>query len=559
MADPTNISRAQKLLEEMNAKYGVTSSQPVPQQAQQLAPPPVQIPQQRGLVNDAMSLIKGRQQQIDKASGYACGGKIKGHAQGGLIKGPGTSTSDSIPAKVKDTGENILVSTEERILSKEQDALLGKIAQMMGFESVDQLLESGTGKPVGPTIKGGKRAAEDGLSPWYMKDPATAIASGINASMGSSQSANDYLKKLYPAGTFDTTQSSPTAQPSTQTASPLVSGAIVNQPFAPDKERFPIGSPSQFITGNNGAIPDSSGGGFVAGNKAYTVNPTSQDGIQKVTGGSSPLYTNINPEQAVSGLKNQTIGQPADQAALGITRYENANKIRGEMIANRDKDIPAGGYAPGILGDGGIAADNAEKTQRWRNDELVRQAKNGNQGAIAALMNADSHRDVATMGNETSRQNAGIAAQVANNRDQVTMRGQDINERGDRLRYGNPLDAQAKQLSIAQAQKISQLQEKAVQGDAAAIKELQLRNQKEPNYSNRYISVPGGEETGPDGMTKIKRPSRVFDAQTGQWANDGGQGADQQQAPASAIEFLKKNPNQAEAFKAKYGYIPAGL
>ena len=127
------------------------------------------------------------------------------------------------------------------------------------------------------------------------------------------------------------------------------------------------------------------------------------------------------------------------------------------------------------------------------------------------------------------------------------------------LRYSNPLDIQAKQLSIAQAQKISQLQDRAAQGDAAAIKELQLRNPKEPNYSNRYISVPGGEETSSDGMTKIKRPSRVFDAQTGQWANDGGQGSAQQQAPASAVEFLKKNPNQAEAFKAKYGYIPAGL
>ena len=164
MADQTNISKAQKLLEEMNAKYGATPSAPAQQPTQPLQQQ-VQPPQQRGLVNDAMSLIKGRQQQIDKASGYACGGKVKAHASGGkvkTIKGPGTSTSDSIPAKVKETGEPILVSNGERILSKKQDKLLEKIAKMLGYETTDDLLASGTGRPVGPTMKDGKRAADLG-------------------------------------------------------------------------------------------------------------------------------------------------------------------------------------------------------------------------------------------------------------------------------------------------------------------------------------------------------------------------------------------------------------
>lgn len=99
------------------------------------------------------------------ALGYACGGKLRGYAEGGKIEGPGTSTSDSIDAEVQQTGEPIKVSTGERIVSKAQDALLLRLAKALGFKSVDDLLASGTGQPVGPTIKGGKKAAADGAPP----------------------------------------------------------------------------------------------------------------------------------------------------------------------------------------------------------------------------------------------------------------------------------------------------------------------------------------------------------------------------------------------------------
>ena len=634
-ADGGQISKADQMIAEMERKYGVSgNSQPAPHPVAQPAPQPAPQQSSKGLIGDALNLFGNRQKQIDKASGYA---------NGGLIKGIGTPTSDSIDAQVNETGEPIKVSTKERIVSHEQDKLLQRLAKAMGFDSVDAFFEAGTGKPVGPTIKGGKMAhseggkpagwrldndpdayakamqdtrnamsipslstnnsaanggiykdvglpsismgagqaptiyengglptktdrvsgslpvatvskpAGDGARPWYMQDPLTAISSGIEKSMNASQAAEDYNKSLYPAGTFDSA-TKPTVQQST-TGNPLSSVSPTypqSRPGASD-----VGLAGIVTKPSAASVSDNQ---FTQGGKNYTVNQTSQDGIKRVTGGTSPLYTNIDPAQGVAGLKNQMIGGDAASVNEGLSRYANANKITGEMIANRDKDIPAGGYAPGILGDGGVEAANAEKTQRWRQDDLLRLATRGNQAAIGAIVNADSHRDVATMGNETQRQNAGLAAQVAGNRDNVTMRGQDLQAQSEAARIaGNPVDSQMKQLSLGQAQKMQQLYDKAAGGDASALKELQLRNPKEPNYSNRYITVPGGEETGPDGMTKIRRPSRVFDAQTGQWINEGGQVAQQQSAPASAIEYLKKNPNQAEAFKAKYGYIPAGL
>ncbi|MBK7424546.1 MAG: hypothetical protein IPJ48_16505 [Propionivibrio sp.] len=151
-----------------------------------------------------------------------------------------------------------------------------------------------------------------------------------------------------------------------------------------------------FMTGREGAMPDSSGGGFVRGNTAYNVNDTSQAGIQRITArGTSPLYTNIKPEDAVTGLNNQMIGQPADEARLGLDRILRANDIRGQMIANRDKDIPAGGYVPVILEDPNEAL-NAERTRRWRQEELMQSAKNNPElrGIIQQLIQSDNARDI---------------------------------------------------------------------------------------------------------------------------------------------------------------------
>lgn len=145
-ADGGKVDAAEELLKRMAGKYGVSAeSQPVPQQA--IAAPSAVQPRPATTLGEVVEAMRNRQAQIDKAVGYANGGKITG---------PGTPTSDSIPAQVQETGEPIKVSTGERIVSASQEVLLGRIAEMLGFDSVDAMLEAGTGKPVGPTIKHGK-------------------------------------------------------------------------------------------------------------------------------------------------------------------------------------------------------------------------------------------------------------------------------------------------------------------------------------------------------------------------------------------------------------------
>lgn len=111
------------------------------------------------------------------------------------------------------------------------------------------------------------------------------------------------------------------------------------------------------------------------------------------------------------------------------------NKARGEMIALSMPQV--GGPAPGILGDGGIAADNAEKTARWRQDDLISLANRGNQGAIAAALGANARSNdvagtnaaqlqAAELQNQTARYGHEVNAQRAAENNRIQMRGQDM-------------------------------------------------------------------------------------------------------------------------------------
>ena len=457
------------------SSLGISSAPaPVPQpQAQNPAPPPK--PQQQGIGSGIIGILKGRQQQVDKAAGYVNGGKIKG---------AGTPTSDSIDAGVRETGEQIKVSTDERILSKAQDKLLEGLAKSMGYESLDAYLEAGTGKPVGPTIKGGKVAAAGGLQPWYEKDPLASLTE----SMRSSDKANEQLKSLYPAGTFNDS-----AKPSSVPVEQKVPASVgFDNPAGVGQKISDIPVPGyQFMTGAKpGELPSSAQGGFTQGNKSYNVNPTSQDGIARVTAkGISPLYTNIDPSQAVTGL-NKPMNDKAWGAIELLGRIEDEKQIRGERFS--DPNAPRPPSSPNMidlagqndrmarsLGYGGTAdflqkssgpqqqqqqqggtyggepqitqtdIDNAEKTARWRQDDLIGKLGrgHGSDAAIVAALGANARSNdvagtnaaqlrAAELNNQAARYGHDINAQRAAENNRVQMRGQDLTSAETAARLG---------------------------------------------------------------------------------------------------------------------------
>lgn len=572
------------------SSLGISSAPaPVPQpQAQNPAPPPK--PQQQGIGSGIIGILKGRQQQIDKAAGYANGGIINdellyagpngrgatelnmewetrhlspeakaqyfierdkvaleaskvrnGYANGGIIRGPGTARSDSIDATVRETGEPIKVSNGERIVSAAQENVLQGIARGLGFDGLDALLEHGTGRPVGPTIKGGKRAAADGMSPeekeWRLKT-GNLMSEYPGKPSEYNAAASRMLPPVFPDGF----------------------GAKVN-PDAP-----PVGL-DKAVSGIAGMFSDAARASNTAETKSYEQLRAERAGTQQqaqpvgkpsdLPGASLsnedrsvpvPITTAQSPTSQSRQVNNERGIITADTASASMSSpmtrrggiagsydgkgvndiLERENKARAGMI---DSMIAAnGGNGVGIVGQeaaDATARDNAEKTRRWRNDELVSLATRGNQGAIASLINAEGGRGVAEMGNETQRRNAELAAQVANNRDKLTMRGQDLNAQNELARLlGNPLDQQSKQLELKKQGIISGLFDKANSGDQEALAKYNalVNGSKEPNYSNRYITLPNRKTYNDMGQITGEEPGGIFDAKTGQLANFGKQG-----------------------------------
>ena len=581
-----------QLMARMSAKYGAPAAGPVQSApVQQPAPQPVPKPQapQQGIAAGIRGMFGNRQQQLDEQER-----KANGMANGGIVRGKGTPTSDDVPVKIK--GEDYNLSDTEAVLpSKTRQALgemlgakPGDVAQ--ANKLVEAFIEKTNGKPPvsvndgvnlangglldeesrkmdyqavtgvqapapmpvkpnfgdnsqagldarlaamqaangttpvntasGPTVSDGAGGV---YTPEVGSKPGTGILSGITNLFADSAKA---ARTGVPYSQVQAEREASAAAAPAPAATAAPSGEFKQDPFAASQPKFPVGeSPAtQFITGKDGARPDSSGGGFTQGATSYNVNPTSQDGIAKVTAqGKNPLYTNIKPEDAVSGLKNQTIGGNAADVQQGLDRFARANAIRQEMIDSQ----PAGGIA--ILGDGGVEAANAEKTARWRQDDLISKAARNPAAGQVALASANGQN---AMGVEEMRQQGDAA------RNAVAMRGQDIAlARAD----GSPEERQLKQAqakgimaTTESTQMLADLQKKALAGDAqAAASYRALTGKGGADYKDRFISVPGGEEIGPDGMTKIKRPSGVFDAQQGKFVSMSGEQQGGQAVPAA--------------------------
>ena len=529
----TRQETADELMARMTAKYGAPAAGPAPQQPapvaqQQAAPKPApQQPASTGL--GIMGILRGRKEAIDKATNFANGGIAAGAPKRFKFEGDGGPREDKVPVKV--AGQNINVSDGEQALIVPAKTA----ANAQAMKAIQDIIAGSNdgrqpdmGNGAGPNFSDGGMTDEERAYRLRTGNIAGPDMRGMAAGITSILPKESPIRQWAESGQQPASPApvAPAAAPEVQAEKPA---AFKAEPFGAKPEQFatPANTDGQFMTGKaqydegglnrtGMATPDSSGGGFTQKGVSYNVNPTNQEGITKITSSkTNPLYTNIKPEEATAGLKNQMVGGDAASVQEGISRHARANAITQSII---DKQ-PVGGV--GILGDGGVGEINDERTARWRQDELLSAAKYGNRAAGDAIQ-ANAHLGVEGIRSATTQRGQDVGAGI-------TMRGQDLtaNTEANRLAVESPLKQAQTQGIMAQndsASMMADIQKKALAGDQQAMATLNSLRGKGGSASDRFLTVQGGEEIGPDGMTKIKRPGGVFDAQTQRFVPmDGGQ------------------------------------
>lgn len=346
-----------------------------------------------------------------------------------------------------------------------------------------------------------------------------------------SAAANEHVQSLYPAGTFDKPTVNPIAAPNI----PGVSNAVAATP-QPAASSSSIGddirAKHQNILNGQQSVADQ---GALDALKAKTP---AKDGILRVTempaGSKSPdgrdisrqkLITNVGGD-GTAGMSATSVnplgiaGQPQGNPNLG-TASDNMRQIAN--IKALQEMTPQGGI--GILNDPNEAA-NAEKTQRWRQDDLLSEARRGNQAAVGAAIHANAAID-----NEASRAN------TAANNAAVATRGQDLAAKNDAARIAASTNQEDRQLKQAQAQGImaqtesakmlADIQKKAMAGDKQAMASYRALTGKggAENMRDNFMAVGGGQEFDATANVMRNVPQRLIDLRTGQEV--GGQAKQQ--------------------------------
>lgn len=490
-ADGGKPETAEELLARLSGKYGV-GNKSTPQPAPQQAPQPVQQPATNpGIGHGIVNILKGRKEQIDKASGYANGGKIKG---------PGTPTSDSIDASVKQTGEPIKVSTDERILSKAQDVELSKIASDLGFPSLDAWLETMTGKPVGPTMKGGKRAAGLGQAPKDIKREeeeaanANVMAERFDKLYGSNPSSKPVVRnnkafqnpavQQAPAVNEDPSGYNQTdaamGQPEGSQGAPGLSVWVdqigpAQAAMAQARQQAAQQAEQKAQTAPQAEKP-AVAGAQQAQPAPYDVQDTGQAGIKRVNAkGKNPLFTNADPAAAVqqmAGMKSGSIQMGGGEKDPGWINDAYGNDMR-PTIAMKNQ----------------LAQMERDRYGR----DMQADIKDPRVIAAAALNLQRMNQGAAT---ETAQQSAGV-----DNRMKQNALAQSDQMRAVLDELNNPKTTPERR--------------------AALTKSFRLMNNKDP--ASRFVVIPGGEYTDPaNPINKLKEPSRLFNTETEQPVAMGG-------------------------------------
>jgi len=250
------------------------------------------------------------------------------------------------------------------------------------------------------------------------------------------------------------------------------------------------------------------GTGFIVDNTTGKVIPVGNGGSNGNTGYGARMAITKTPDPYATAA-----GQAVDQS---------------QNLMNQDVSMPTVTSTGQVLSPGAQAVGNGIVARGMLNRaKVLSDISNTTNSTQAGVQNSDVNAaNVQSLIGDRTADNARL--------DQVAQLG---------ARKGN--------LEIGNLEQLNQLQNQYLTETDPAKREqiastISVLNGK---AADKYQPIMGKDELG--------NPVYLgaFNARTGEATNQPGKTV----APPVALDFLAKNPNQAAAFKQKYGYLPAGF
>ena len=520
--------------------------------------------------------------------GFKPGAKPEEKApKGKKIVGPGTGTSDSIPAKIP-KGSYIMPADSTKQIGQPTLDALGKPAPVkvsngeyqmppeqvhaVGVQTLNQMRDA-THTPTGFKPQEGDLYFADGGSPIEEEEHRRAAMSGPSPQMGATALGNarrvertggqgmygaanqeaSYLNRGDPVKDAVTAvsgflsrsaeqarqadygnsgapqQESPAAPRAAEPAASDDAESASPATAPPDRQATPLEGYTYQPDPNQGPAT------------GMSVRPTSAQGISRIdnaTGLKSPLFTNLPASQAVSEMQGGTVNTvpAAAMMAAGPATSRATSAALQAAAARGDWDAVRGFYQQnGGTWQGRTAQQDADERQATAGGAIG----NGRYGFRFTRRSEDRAADRA------------VAERRARTEESIARERLGI-ERGRADTEATTKGFEARGLERMEKLYAAYENAKTPEERAAAAEQIRVMNGREA--PNRFTVVPGGQEYDAAAGMVLNRPAMVLNNQTWQPVNLGGaQASRAAMPPPNHIDALKKNPNQAAQFDAIYG------